>query len=102
MISEFAGSISEIVAVGEIKLVTSVGTYAMQFLIRIDKSLIETAGSGSALPTVGTYTRDEINALFVKWIGNEAGKAITFLSPNSAHERITGVRDDGSAQDDVT
>jgi hypothetical protein len=86
----------------EIVLTFSDGIYTYRNNdFRIGRSL-NTSGSGVATTTERVMTWAEANALFVKWIDNEPGKAITLENSDSTYERIIGVRTDGSAQDDVT
>ena len=87
--------------IGEIKFVLSDGTYGMQFPIFVDKSLIEGAIS-QPVPSSSYLTRDEAMALFVKYVNNPDGATCTLTSPDGLHDRIIGVRNDGSAQDDLT
>jgi hypothetical protein len=65
-------------------------------------SAVTPPGSASSLPTpAASYlSREECMELFVKWANNQAGKTITLTSPDGTRDRIIGVRNDGSAQDD--
>lgn len=86
----------------EIVLTFSDGIYTYRNNdFRIGRSL-NTSGSGVAVTAERVMTWSEANAIFVKWIDNEPGKAITLKNSDSTYERIIGVRTDGSAQDDIT
>jgi len=67
--------------------------------ITIDREW-NTTGSPVAIPGVTYYNSDEINALFARKLG-EAGGTITLTSPNGTYQRILGVNNDGSGQDDI-
>ena len=63
------------------------------------------AGAAS-LPAlaVSYYTAVEADAMFVRWNNDRVisrGKTITLYAPNGTVLRIIGVRNDGSAQDDI-
>ncbi len=96
----FSGSTVTIQAYLELQLVLADGLYAFRFVITIDKSFIAAAAPASITPA-GYMTREEVLAMFVKYFGNADGLTITLLSPDGSHQRIIGVRDDGSAQDDI-
>jgi hypothetical protein len=49
-----------------------------------------------ALPLDQYYTRDEIEAQFVRFVGNRAGASITLRSANNQYETILQCNDDGS------
>lgn len=61
--------------------------------------------AGGSLPTAAAnyLTREECEAMFVKWVNAaaDAGKTITLISPDGTHQRIIGVNDDASAKDDL-
>lgn len=59
-----------------------------------------TTGATTPLPADSYYTKAEIDAM-VAFLSNSAGKTITLTSPDGTRQRIIGVRDDGSTQDDV-
>lgn len=73
-----------------------------QELINITSVVIGPAGS-SALPAAASqfYTKEQIDAIFVKFTGNPAGATIELPSPDSAHSRLIGCNNDGSAMDET-
>ena len=104
MIAQFDPTVAgvfNIRCIGEIKLVLADGTYGMQFPVYVDKSLIE-GGTSAPVPSSSYLSRDEAMALFVKYVNNPDGATCTLTSPDGLHERIIGVNNDGSAQDDLT
>ena len=55
--------------------------------------------STSPDPLKEYYTKDEVLGLFMPRRGG-AGETITLISPDGTHERVLGMRDDGTPQDD--
>lgn len=65
-----------------------------------NRRAVSTTASASPAPSDQYYSKAEIDALFAKMV-NTAGRTITLTSPDGTRQRILGVNDDGSAQDDV-
>lgn len=74
-------------------------TTILQDVITIKSEVIET-GSLSVAPGQTALSMEVALQLFPKKMMN-AGETLTFVSPDGLRRRITGVRDDGSAQDDM-
>jgi hypothetical protein len=53
------------------------------------------------LPPATFLTRAECLAMFVQWANNGAGKTIALTSPSGAHQRVIGVNNDGTAEDNM-
>jgi hypothetical protein len=72
----------------------------IKYPLTILRSLI-TSGTPSELPLDSYWTRDEINALFVRWSGNAPGKAITLVDDNNVYQTILKANTDGSNASDA-
>lgn len=82
--------------------VTEPASFPVKYLqvpVTLKSEVIDGAAS-VPVPTSDYMTRNESNAAFVKKIGLP-GETVQFTSPNGVWGRILGVRDDGSAQDDI-
>jgi hypothetical protein len=98
MATEFASSAVTSVqtAIFEVELTDGTGAkFTFQDTVTIKREYI-VVGSPSALPLPSYYTKDEINALFVRFSGNPDGATITLT--NGAKEVVLGAGTDGDAQ----
>lgn len=83
-----------------VKLVTaSDGTYIVTNNLTVNLDPIA-SGVPAPSPAASYYTKEEMDARYLKKV-SDAGDVWTSKSPDGTHQRILGVRNDGSAQDDV-
>lgn len=97
------GSSDAITSHLEIKLSESgVARVVYQRPIRINSVVLGPSGAASLpTPTAEYFTKAEIMELMARLGVNPAGRTITLSSPDNSKFRIIGVRNDGSAQDDL-
>lgn len=93
-------SITTITGIFEVEITDGTGAkFTFQDTAFVINREYITAGSPSALPATSYYTKDELNALFVRFSGNPDGATITLT--NGARETILGVDSDGSIDGDA-
>jgi hypothetical protein len=89
----------------QIELSDTGGSYIVEYSgpVVINQPVISPAGVPTPSgPLAQFYTKAELDALFVKFRGNENGSTITLPSPSGTHSRIIGANDVGSALDSTT
>lgn len=65
------------------------------------KNAVQQSATTAPTPVAEYITRAEVNASYVKNVG-DAGQTVTVTSPGNTWQRIIGVGDDGTAIDDIT
>ncbi len=94
------GSSASLVCKIVLKIVTaSDGTYVVTSPLTVLLDPI-VAGVPAPTPSFAYYTAAEMDARYLKKI-SDPGETWTSKSPDGVHQRILGMRNDGSAQDDV-
>lgn len=89
----------------EIRLNDGAERLVYQAQVKVVAAVIGPTGASDLPESVDSYyTRNELDALFVKWVNASVaarGKSITLTSASGAAQRIIGVSNDGEAQDDI-